>query len=233
MTEVKMDTQIIEPRRGGTLLFLFAFLVLLAVAGLTLYLNMQKTALTEEQDRIRVEVTGLNNEIMALQAQNVEGARIAQDWLEKIKEDEIRWSTVIDAIWELVPKDDVTGKPLVKILSYSGTSGGKISLNVDTTGERVNTFANVAKLIGAFNATTSFSNAYVPSIARGEDEEGDIQLSFGMNVTYLGEQYGSLSELAAGAATAGDDAATAGGDEAATGDEAGDAAATGVSRTAQ
>lgn len=198
MTEVKTVSQMVEPRRSGTMMFLLAVLVLMAAAGLSVFLNMQKAAITEEQDRIRVEVSGLNNEIMALQAQNVEGARVAQDWIAKIKADEIRWSSVIEAIWGLLPTDDTTGEPLVKILSYSGSTGGKLNLNVETTGERFDTFANVARLIAAFNTTTRFSGAFVPSIARGEDDQGNVLLSFTLGVTYLGEQAESLSSLTGG-----------------------------------
>ena len=188
MVEVKNVTQMVESRRGSSLLFVLAIFVLLIMVGFSVFLNLQKTALTDEQTRIRDEITGLNNEIMSLQAQNLEGASIAQDWLAEINQQEIRWSSVIDSIWELLPKDEKTAASIVKILSYNGATGGKINLNVETNGERVGTFANVAKLIAAFNSNPRFEKAMVPSISRGEDDQGNIVLSFGMNVNYTGEK---------------------------------------------
>ena len=183
----------VESRRGSSLLFVLSIFVLFIMVGFSVYLNLQKTALTDEQGRIRDEISGLNNEIISLQAQNLEGASIAQDWLAEIKNQEIRWSSVIDGIWELLPKDEKTAASIVKILSYNGATGGKINLNVETTGERVGTFANVSKLIAAFNSNPRFEKAIVPSISRSEDDQGNIVLSFGLNVNYAGEKISAIT----------------------------------------
>jgi hypothetical protein len=189
----KTVTQMVESRRGSSLLFVLSIFVFFIMVGFSIFLNLQKTALSEEQDRIRIEISGLNNEILSLQAQNLEGASIAQDWLSEIKNQEIRWSSVIDEIWTLLPKDEKTAASIVKILSYNGAQGGKINLSVETNGERVGTFANVAKLIAAFNANPRFDKALVPSISRGEDDLGNIVLSFGLNVNYAVEKISAVT----------------------------------------
>ena len=183
--EIKPVSQMVGPNRGSPFLFVLSVLLLiLAVAG-GFYLNLSKSALEDEQKRIDGENATLDTEITALRAQNVQGAQLAQSWLDEIKIQEINWSGVIEAIELLLPKDEKTGLPVVNILSYSGTEGGKVNLSVESKAQSEGTFENVARLISAFNSNTLFSNAVVPSIARGESEEGDVLLSFVLNVKYL------------------------------------------------
>lgn len=190
-------SKMVDPKRSNSLLLVLSVLILIFVVGFSVYLNLQKNALTDEQARIKDDIGKVNADITELKSQNIEGAQLAQVWLDEIKGQEIRWSKVIEGITDLIPKDETSGKPIVNVLSYTGSSEGKVSLNIDSGAQTLNTFENVAKLISAFNSNSLFHDPIVPSISRGETDEGDIKLSFGMTVNYQEEQE-SLATLTGG-----------------------------------
>jgi Tfp pilus assembly protein PilN len=170
------------PKRSPLLLILAVAVVLLLAAG-AFYLQLQKTAITEEQGRLKEEIKSLNSEITALESQKLEAAQLAQQWLASIQQDEIRWSNILDKIDELVPQD-ILGARKVDFLSYSGSQGGKLVLNAQTKPSKIEPFKDVADLISSFNSTPYFFDAYVPTISRGETETGDKLLTFIFNVSY-------------------------------------------------
>ncbi len=183
MSEQKTISHAIK-RREGTSLLVVAVLLVLLLAASAVYFNLQKGALADEQKRLDQDIVALNGELSRLQSQNIEGAQSAQKWLAEIKKEEIMWSKVIDAIKLLLPVDEKTGKPIVTILSYSGGQGGKINLNMQSKAGNLNTFANVAKLIASFASSSYFADAVIPSIARGETDNGDVLLSYVMSMSY-------------------------------------------------
>lgn len=177
------STMVGVPRRSPLLLPAAVASVALVVA-LAFYLGLQKTAIIDEQKRLETELVALNTEISALESQKVQAAQLAQQWLEALEQEEIRWSTVINRIQGLAPFDQLTSQPKVRFLSYSGGQGGRISLNAQSRATRQEPFADVAELITVFNASSFFSNAYVSSITRGETESGEKILSFLFNLNY-------------------------------------------------
>jgi len=56
-------------------------------------------------------------------------------------------------------------------------------------------YADVTRMIAAFNSSVFFKDAYVPSIAKGTDTDGNTTLSFVLNVTYQKPDTGSTDSV--------------------------------------
>ncbi len=139
--------------------------------------------MSDEQKRLDDEIKVLSTEITSLEGEKVESAQMAQEWLVSLQQEEIRWSDVLGKIAALIPEDDA-GEDKITFLSYSGSVGGKLTLNAQTKAAPIELFSDVADLIQVFNASSFFSQAYVPTISRGETETGDKMLSFTFNLFY-------------------------------------------------
>ena len=170
------------PKRNP-FLFILSIAAIVLMVAVALYLHLQKTAITDEQNRLDDEMKVLKTEITSLEDQKIESAQMAQEWLTSLQKEEIRWSDVLGKISALIPEDDA-GEDKITFLSYSGSAGGKLSLNAQTQSAPVELFNDVADLIAVFNASSFFSHAYVPTISRGETETGDKILSFTFNLLY-------------------------------------------------
>lgn len=195
------------PKRHPVLLLL-AFVTLAIVVAGAFYLGLQKTAILEEQKRLDVDVASLKDEIRSLKSQNIEAAQLAQEWLASVEKDEIQWSQVITRIESLLPVDNLTLKPTIKILSYSGSAGGKLSLNAQTYEAPIEPFGDVSQLLSVFNGSSFFSNAYVPSVTRGETNSGNKVLSFVMNLNYDESKAARMASSQAGTVPTSTDASS-------------------------
>ena len=82
----------------------------------------------------------------------------------------------------------MTQVPRVNILSYSGSADGRILLNTRTIEAQLEPWDAVSDIIAAFNGSSFFANAYVPSITRGETDQGTRFLSFILNLQYVPEK---------------------------------------------
>lgn len=183
MTNTKPVSETIGSARHSLLLVL-AFIVLVLVIAVGLYLVLQRSALLGQNDRLNTEIVSLESEISALEAQKVEAAQSAQKWLDEIEDEEIKWSRVITRIQSLVPYSAVAKGPKIGFLSYSGSQGGRININAQSQPARRPPYSDVSELISIFSESSSFSDAYVPTITRSETDLGDIVLSFIFNVTF-------------------------------------------------
>lgn len=178
MTEDKTVSTMTEGPKNRSLLLVLAGLSVVIVIVLALYLGLQKSTLVEEQTRLRTEIASLQEEISSLEGQKIEAAQLAQQWISLLDEEEIRWSLVLSQVQSLIPFDATTNKEKIQFLSYSGSQDGRISMNAQTRELRVEPFPDVAELIEVFNDSSFFSNARVPSITRGETNEGAKIASF-------------------------------------------------------
>jgi hypothetical protein len=185
----------IEQPAKMPLLFIFSIVAVVALIAGAFYLYLQKSAIQDEKVRLDADISSLQNEISALQAQKVQAAQTSQGWLEEIKKQEILWSEVITRVQSLVPVDSLTKAKRVNILSYSGAADGKILLNTRTVEAQLEPWDAVAEIISVFNGSSYFANAYVPSITRGETDQGTKFLSFILNLEYVPEK--SLAQTAA------------------------------------
>lgn len=188
MATTRTVSSMVDAPHRSPLLFLAAIVSVILMGAGAFYLGLQKSAITEEQKKLDDEIATLHTEIAGLESQKIEAAQLAQQWLESIEREEILWSKVFTRIQALIPLDTLTSEQKIKFSSYSGSQGGKISLNAQTRAAQQDPFADVSELISVFNTSSFFSGAYVPSITRGETETGDKILSFLFNMTYQEEE---------------------------------------------
>lgn len=178
MVEDKTVSVLNEGPKSKSLLMVLAGISVLIIVALALYLGLQKASLNEEQNRLRGEIASLQEEITALEGQKVEAAQLAQQWLNLLEEEEIRWSLVLSQVQSLIPYDATTNRDKIEFLSYSGSEDGRITMNAKTRSLRTEPFPDVAELIEVFNDSSFFSNATVPSITRAETNDGSKVASF-------------------------------------------------------
>jgi len=160
--------------------------LLLILIGMVIFalLNVwQKNNLNNNNALLNRQITNLNSEINSFKQQKVGVSKNAIDALAKIKNHEIRWSNIITAINTLVPKN-ADGTAKINFLSYSGSADGKLNLSASTNPAAFPPFADVAQLISVFNNNVYFTNAFVPAISIGKDQNGLSTLTFIFDVTY-------------------------------------------------
>lgn len=169
-------------RSSGMLVLSIISLLLVGAAGV--YLTLQKSALLEEQKVLAADIASLNTEIAVLEDLKVQSAQLAQQFLASIERDEIQWSRVITRIQSLLPVDAATQQSKFVVISYNGSAGGKITLNMETVPTAIEPFPTLAELLATFNGSSFFRNAYVPNISRGETDDGQKLLTFTLNLLY-------------------------------------------------
>ncbi|MBU0667713.1 hypothetical protein KJ951_01370 [Patescibacteria group bacterium] len=182
--EDKYTLQAPDAPRGKSLTLILAALAVIIVVVLAFYLGLQRSTLAQQQDLLKGEIASLNEEISALEAQKVEAAQQAGKWLETIEAGEIRWSQVLTQIQSLIPYDAAERRDKIDFLSYSGSEGGKLSLNAKTRPVRLDPFEDAAELIEVFNDSSFFYDGYIPSITVGETDDGSKVASFVFLVNY-------------------------------------------------
>ena len=160
-----------------------AIATLILLVAFTAYVQLSKSAVNDETVRLQADIKSLNDQIADLESKHVEAAQVAQNYLDQIKKDEIRWSGVLEKVAQLVPAD-ANGQNQVNFVSYSGGEGGKLTMNAQTIAAKDEPYQVVADLISAFNTSPYFTSAYVPSLSRGEDDQGNKLLTFIFNTTY-------------------------------------------------
>ena len=133
------------------------------------------------------QVTEIQNQLDDLRASDTVSAQSSVNALNKIEKDEVSWSSVLNTLRIVVPLDLAEKKPLVEFTSYSGSEMGSLTFNGHT-----NPSSNVkkqldaiAETIQAFNSTSAFENAFVPSISKSVTQDDEIVLSFIFNVNYI------------------------------------------------
>lgn len=184
MTEDKTVSAISDAPKGRSLATILGVLAMVIVVLLALYLNLQKSTIAQDQQRLQGELAGLNEDIAALQGERVEAAQLARQWLAQVEAEEIRWSSVLSQIQSLIPYDASTNSQKVEFLSYSGGEGGRVNMNAQTRQLRVEPFNDVAELIEVFNDSSFFQEAKVPSITRAETNDGSRVASFVFSALY-------------------------------------------------
>ncbi len=168
----------------SSLTLIIAVIAVVIVIGAAVFFTLQKSSVKGQNERLDAEISSLREEIQLLEGQKVEAARTAQQFLASIEEEEIRWSRVISRINSLIPYDGAAQQPKVEFLSYNGSANGKINLNAQTRTTKGDPLADVSETISAFTDTSFFSNAIVPSVTLGENDQGDKTASFILNLDY-------------------------------------------------
>lgn len=160
-----------------------SFLLLIGIfllAGTGLYggyIFWQKASLDGELKTVEKSLKEYQAKVLENENQQVVKAVNAKKTLDVLKNDMIQWSEVIGNIRDTVPKDE-EGVSRVEILSYSGSSGTDLSMNVKTLPDAEDPYGLVADFIKSFSEDKSFADAFVPSISSGTDDKGRDILTF-------------------------------------------------------
>lgn len=184
------DSQVNDKMRKSSPVNLFLVFLLVGLAVFGGFLSFQKGGVLTHTSDLETQNKAVLAQIDQLKGSKVEVSQNAKDALNQIKTDEIHWSEVISNVNQLIPMD-ASGKPRVDILSYSGSGSGRIALNVVTQPSSLPAFDDVAGVIATFNNSVFFKNAYVPSISKGQTQDGAVTLSFVLNLEYQKSQTGS------------------------------------------
>lgn len=156
------------------------FALLLVYAG---YIFWQNTALGNELERTKTDFNAQSTVLLEYENKKILEAVQAKEVLSDLSSGRVEWSKVITAIRKTLPKGE--NGDIVEVLSYSGSLGNEISMNVKTKVESDNAYLDVARLIAAFTRSANFTDPFVPSISSGVDQEGNDVLTFLLNATYV------------------------------------------------
>lgn len=177
-------------KKTSTLLILGIFIIVLTSAY-TGYLFWQKSASEAELKRVERTLADHKNKVLQLENQEVLAAITARRAFGSLTADIIKWSSVIESVQNTVPRSG--GSFLVDVLSYSGSAGSEISMNMKTGPGSDEPYFDVADLIEAFNDSENFVSGFVPSISSGLDEEGNEILTFLLSAEYVEEAAETIS----------------------------------------
>ncbi len=183
-SSIQPNSQILEVPKRSPLLFVFSLVLVGVTVAAALYLSLSKSAIQAAQSTLDGDIAALSNQITDLKSQKVEATQSARAYLDQIEKNEIHWSKVIKSVKDLVPVDPTTQQNKIRFLSYSGSTGGNLSLNAETVSAVDPPFTDVAQLVNVFNSSSFFRDGYVPSITRGLSSSGAALLSFTFNVVY-------------------------------------------------
>lgn len=171
-------------RMSPLLLLGISFLIIMLVYGGYLFIKRSSVqAGIESAAATKIE---LQNELTVYQEKNLEEAISAKKMMDYLDVNNVKWSHIIREIRATLPKNG-NGEYLVDVLSYSGTSDNKISMNVQTIPNVNEPYSTVASVIEAFDASKVFGDNFVASIGGGMTPFGQKILTFALTTTYVGE----------------------------------------------
>lgn len=170
--------------KKSSFLLIIGIILILFAGAYTGYLFWQKSVSAADLNSVEKALGDYKKEMLQFENKRVVQAVSAKQTVKSMKADMIKWSEVINKILSTIPERK--GIPIVNILSYSGSSGSNISMNVKTLpgGEL---YFDVAKFIQTFDDSSNFRENFVPSISTGENDEGDEILTFTFNTKYVKE----------------------------------------------
>lgn len=165
-----------------SLLLVLAVFLLFSTGLYTGYKLLQKMALNRSVISLEAEFEAKTQEKSVLDVENAVEALNAKNMLSDLKSDITTWSSVVSAIKNAVPAKN--GKPLLEVLSYSGSEGSKLSMNVTTGASSTAPYEDMAKFLESFDSNANFVDSFIPSVSAGYDDEGNEVLNFLFSTTY-------------------------------------------------
>jgi|GEM_PF-2005311 hypothetical protein len=180
--------------------FSFLFVLGLAVAvilgAVTGFLSYKSSTLDDDLKKLDIKASTLQSDVVSYEGANIEEALSAKEAVNHFEDGYVKWSEVIDQIISTTPKDEDTRIPLVDYISYSGSQGNKLTMNVRTDPSSDAPYFDVAKMIRSFSDSEYFRSPFVPSISPIVNDEGKLTLSFNFSVEYVpgGAEAGAQAE---------------------------------------
>ena len=178
---------------GGPINIILGAVLVLVIGGGTL-MFFQKGQVMANTNTLDTEIVALKAQVATFKDQKIEISKNASDALAEINKTELRWSEIIAEVSKLLPTD-ASGNRKINIISYYGSGDGKIALNMTTVPAGLAPYADVSRMIAAFNSSIFFKDAYVPSIAKGTNTDGNTTLSFVLNLSYQKPDTGSTDSV--------------------------------------
>lgn len=166
-------------------LLIIGILTVLLVGAFAGYQFWQKSVNVREIKKVEKTLEEVKKEALKYENLQVAKAVSAKQTVAQIKADMIIWSQVIKDVKTTIPKRK--GRPIVYVLSYSGSKSSGVSMNVKTLPDSEDVFGDVADLIKNFDESDLFAETFVPSISIGKDDEGKPILTFAFSAKYVGE----------------------------------------------
>lgn len=148
-------------------LILFVF-----VLGLlyTLFLVFQRMGLKGSVEDLKTNKTAVERKIEVLNDQQIQELFVAQELKNKLDENTLRWSSVINSLQTLTP---------VSVFISSFAFSEDRSVTVSGFGD---SYGSVADLISALDSSSDFVGPFVPSISQGTTSDGQSVVSFSMTL---------------------------------------------------
>ncbi len=168
-------------RKTSSLLIL-GILVVLAVAIYTGYQYWDKSAQTQQFENLQTSISEYENRVLQYQNKKIMETISAKKTLEAFSNNKILWSKIVQKVRSTIPQS--REGDIIEVLSYSGSSGNKISMNVRTMEGSQAPYLDVARFIKAFDDSEDFKDGFVPSISAATDDEGNSVLSFSFSTIY-------------------------------------------------
>lgn len=162
-----------------------AVLALMAIAGFSIYFEVQKTSLQKRLDKLTEQKetrAATSTEISPLDS--ISNLLKADAQLDVIEKRQLSWSQIIEKIETTIPKVGSTTEPAVNFRAYNGSEEGRFSVNALTRKSAPEPFSDIANVISAFVKEPSFQNVFVPAITKSLTPEGETVLSFSINFDY-------------------------------------------------
>ena len=172
---------------SSKLLFVVMGFILAAMVVYSGYLGVTQYLTAHEAEALSSETTQIQQQVVTLQQGKVSALQHAKIVLDTIDAERVMWSKIIRDTLTLVPRDPKTSSALIEFVSYSGSSDGHLVLNGKTSGDPTAAYENIAQLVSIFNQSTLFRDAFVPTISKNVNEQGQTVLTFVLNLTYHGE----------------------------------------------
>lgn len=167
--------------------FIFAVALSLLFLAYIVYLFVSQLSVQKEAENYKQEVASLQQQVQTLRDKKVGSLEKAKLALDQIDAQRIYWSHVIGDVLLILPKDSKTNTPRTDFLSYSGSSDGKLMLSAKTINGSQNPYTDIADIVSAFTHSVSFSNAFVPTISKNQNEQGQTVLTYVLNLAYHGK----------------------------------------------
>jgi len=178
------------------MLLVIAFVLAFGTGLAYAYLYSQANLTANRLSVIDREIAEVKNQLEESKTSTSSSAQTAAQALDIIKQTEITWSGVMDAVQKVIPLDLVDLRPMVEFTTYSGQQNGILTFNGHTnpsTDVRFQLDA-IANTIATFNSSPVFTNAFVPSISKSVDQDNQTILSFVFNVSYKRSSAASAAE---------------------------------------
>ncbi len=166
-----------------SLLLVLSLILLFSTGVYTSYKLIKKLSLNRAIVSIEIELETKTKELSILNKENAIEALNAKNMLRELKADITSWSQIVSSIRKTVPVKG--GKALLDILSYSGSEGNKLSMNVTTKALSSDSYEDMAKFLEAFDDSPNFEESFIPSVSSGYDDEGNEVLNFLFSTIYV------------------------------------------------